>query len=425
MNWLIDLWIEGSLILAIGLLFYKLTLEKLTFFEWNRGFLIVLLFLSIGLPFLSFEFSNPENALAEFTLPAFEFGQGVATEEVSFGWMDLMLTVYVIGFSIALLKVILGLVKPFFQLQLVEKFSYQGLKIAVHPSFEPASYFGYILLPYFDPEEEDQRQILLHESVHVSKGHSWDLLFTHLFKAVFWFNPLAYLYEKLLREIHEFQADQGVTKSFSQFDYSRLLLRLIVKDQSWQLTNSFNQFQTKKRIIMMNREKSRSTAKSRFLMVIPLVSLMVIVFACDQNLADDESIKPENVVEIQDADGTVQLKEMVNGKLVEISADEIFDVVETQPMPAGGMAGWNEYLKANLKYPAKAKEDGIEGTVIAVFVINTDGSITDVEILRGVGAGLDEEAVRVIQNAPNWEPGKQRGREVRTRMRLPIRFKLS
>ncbi|MCR9085047.1 MAG: energy transducer TonB [Cyclobacteriaceae bacterium] len=204
-----------------------------------------------------------------------------------------------------------------------------------------------------------------------------------------------------------------------------MLLRLIVKDQSWQLTNSFNQFQTKKRIIMMNREKSRSTAKSRFLMVIPLVSLMVIVFACDQNLADDESIKPENVVEIQDADGTVQLKEMVNGKLVEISADEIFDVVETQPMPAGGMAGWNEYLKANLKYPAKAKEDGIEGTVIAVFVINTDGSITDVEILRGVGAGLDEEAVRVIQNAPNWEPGKQRGREVRTRMRVPIRFKLS
>ena len=104
---------------------------------------------------------------------------------------------------------------------------------------------------------------------------------------------------------------------------------------------------------------------------------------------------------------------------------KFFDVVETPPTPSGGMAAWNNYLSENLKYPAQAKEMGVEGTVIAVFVINTDGSITDVELLRGIGAGCDEEAVRVIQNAPNWEPGKQRGQAVRTRMRLPIRFKLS
>lgn len=424
MNWILDVWIEGSLTLAIGLLFYRLVLEKLTFFDWNRLFLLVLLALSVLIPFLSFEFANPEIALAEFTLPTFEIGQ-VPVQSTSIGWLDFIFWIYWIGFAVAMTRVVAGLLKPFFQLQLVDKITYQGHKIAVHPSFEPASYFGYILLPSFDPEDQDQRQILLHESVHVTKKHSFDLLFTHLFKAIFWFNPLVYLFEKLLREVHEFQADQGVTQSFSQFDYSRLLLRLIVKDKSWQLTNNFNQFQTKKRILMMNREKSNSVSKSRFLMVLPLVSLLILVFACDQNLADDETINPDNVVEVINENGDSELKEMVNGKLIEVSADEIFDVVEDQPKPVGGMQAWNEYLAANINYPAQAKEMEIEGTVIAVFVINTDGSITDVELLRGIGGGCDEEALRVIQNAPNWEPGKQRGREVRTRMRLPIRFKLS
>lgn len=110
---------------------------------------------------------------------------------------------------------------------------------------------------------------------------------------------------------------------------------------------------------------------------------------------------------------------------VEEVADQIFDVVETQPLPPGGMSGWNEYLSKNLKYPTQARRMGVEGTVIVVFVVNTDGSIQDVEVLRGIGGGCDEEALRVVKAAPKWEPGKQRGRPVRTRMRLPIRFKLS
>jgi TonB family protein len=83
------------------------------------------------------------------------------------------------------------------------------------------------------------------------------------------------------------------------------------------------------------------------------------------------------------------------------------------------------YLSKNIQYPQKAREMGVEGTVIVVFEIHTDGSIHNVEILRGIGGGADEEAVRVVQNAPKWEPGRQRGRAVKTRMRLPIRFKMA
>ncbi len=117
----------------------------------------------------------------------------------------------------------------------------------------------------------------------------------------------------------------------------------------------------------------------------------------------------------------VAIKEVV---IEEEKADQIFDVVETQPNPPGGMSGWNKYLADNLKYPTQARRMGVEGTVIVVFVINTDGSIQDVEVLRGIGGGCDEEAVKIVKAAPKWEPGKQRGKPVRTRMRLPIRFKL-
>jgi len=108
----------------------------------------------------------------------------------------------------------------------------------------------------------------------------------------------------------------------------------------------------------------------------------------------------------------------------EEDADIIFEVVESSPSPTGGMDQWNTYLRKHLKYPNQAQRMGVEGTVYVSFVVNTDGSIQDVGILRGIGAGCDEEAMRVIQMAPKWNPGKQRGKAVRVKMSLPIRFKL-
>ena len=102
----------------------------------------------------------------------------------------------------------------------------------------------------------------------------------------------------------------------------------------------------------------------------------------------------------------------------------VYEVVEIQPSPPGGMAGWNKYLMENLRYPTNAQRKGIEGTVIVAFVVNTDGTTTDIEILRSVGGGCDEEVIRIVKGSPKWTPGMQRGTPVRTRMRLPLRFML-
>ena len=104
--------------------------------------------------------------------------------------------------------------------------------------------------------------------------------------------------------------------------------------------------------------------------------------------------------------------------------DEIFTIVEDQPTPNGGMSAFYQFVQKKLKYPAQARRMGIEGKVFVQFVVDKDGTLTEVQAVKGIGAGCDEEAERVIKSAPKWKPGKQRGRAVKVRMILPITFKL-
>ena len=104
--------------------------------------------------------------------------------------------------------------------------------------------------------------------------------------------------------------------------------------------------------------------------------------------------------------------------------EEIFVVVENQPEFPGGNTAMMKFLSDNIKYPVIAQENSIQGRVICNFVVERDGSITDVQVVRGVDPSLDREAVRVIQQMPRWKPGKQRGQAVRVRFTLPVVFRL-
>lgn len=108
----------------------------------------------------------------------------------------------------------------------------------------------------------------------------------------------------------------------------------------------------------------------------------------------------------------------------EIVEAEIFKVVEEMPEFPGGSAKLYEYISKNMKYPMMARESDIQGKVYVQFVVEPDGSISKVQVLRGIGGGCDEEAVRVIQSMPKWKPGKQRGAPVRVQYMVPIVFKL-
>ena len=124
-------------------------------------------------------------------------------------------------------------------------------------------------------------------------------------------------------------------------------------------------------------------------------------------------------------DKVVAISAPVTSAPIEEEEDNvIFQVVEKMPSFPGGDAALFKFLGDNVKYPVIAQENGVQGRVICQFVVNRDGTIVDVEVVRSVDASLDKEAIRVIKSMPKWSPGQQRGKPVRVKYTLPVNFKL-
>ena len=140
----------------------------------------------------------------------------------------------------------------------------------------------------------------------------------------------------------------------------------------------------------------------------------------------EDDVEVEDIEINADVDQNEVIEEYVAPEVVEeeIEEAEIFTVVEEMPEFPGGMAKLAEYLAKNIKYPQLARESGIQGRVFINFVVEHDGSVTNVKVMRSLGGGCDEEAVRVVKSMPKWKPGKQRGKPVRVSYNLPVNFKL-
>ena len=146
-------------------------------------------------------------------------------------------------------------------------------------------------------------------------------------------------------------------------------------------------------------------------------------------IPDEEEIEEEIELDLDmDMDQDDAIEDMVfeeEGEEEEV--DKVFQIVEQQAEPQGGIQAFYDYVanQLNDKYPRQAQRMGIEGVVYVQFVIEKDGSLTDVQAVKGIGGGCDEVAVEVVKNAPKWTPGKQRGRAVRSQRVIPIRFVLN
>lgn len=188
----------------------------------------------------------------------------------------------------------------------------------------------------------------------------------------------------------------------------------------------------KKEIIKVEPEKVVEAVKSSVKFTAPVIKN-------DKDVKEEDEIKLEEVEKSNKAVGafTVEGNDEVGGEVLkakeEIAAPEppkvveetkIFTVVEQMPMFPGGDAALMQYLKQNIHYPAVAAENGVQGRVVVGFVVERDGSITDVNVLRSVDPSLDKEAVRVVKSMPKWNPGKQNGSAVRVKYQVPVSFRL-
>lgn len=189
----------------------------------------------------------------------------------------------------------------------------------------------------------------------------------------------------------------------------------------------------KKEIIKQEPEKVVEQVKSSVKFTAPIIKK-------DSEVKEEDEIKLDEVQKSDKAVGafTVEGNDEVGGAVLKAKEDiaapeppkhvveetKIFTVVEQMPMYPGGDAALMGYLRDNIKYPTVAAENGVQGRVVVGFVVERDGSITDVNILRGVDPSLDREAMRVVKSMPRWNPGKQNGSAVRVKFQVPVSFRL-
>ena len=189
----------------------------------------------------------------------------------------------------------------------------------------------------------------------------------------------------------------------------------------------------KKEIIKQEPEKVVEQVKSSVKFTAPIIKK-------DSEVKEEDEIKLDEVQKSDKAVGafTVEGNDEVGGAVLKAKEDiaapeppkhvveetKIFTVVEQMPMFPGGDGALMGYLRDNIHYPTVAAENGVQGRVVVGFVVERDGSITDVNILRGVDPSLDREAMRVVKSMPKWTPGKQNGSAVRVKYQVPVSFRL-
>lgn len=143
-------------------------------------------------------------------------------------------------------------------------------------------------------------------------------------------------------------------------------------------------------------------------------------------VTDDTEIELDDIIVTFDQDDMAKIDDAsayIEPLPIE-TADEIIDIAETMPSFTGGYEAFYKFVSKNLNYPPQARRIGVDGKVFVHFVVDKDGSLSDIKIVRGIGAGCDEEVLRIVHMSPKWNPGLQRGNPVRVRMMLPITFKL-
>ena len=467
--------LKSSVCLAIFYLFYRLLLARETFHRFNRFSLLGILLLSCLLPLV--EVSVKQETEVHQTMLTLEqllmmadavnaTEAGARTETATVTWIQVALLVYLAGIVFFAFRNVYSLVRLLMLLKSGKKEdigSYlpgrkERVTLIVHNcDIAPFSWMGYIVISRKDLEENG-REILIHELAHIHNRHSWDLLVADVCIFFQWFNPASWLLKQELQNIHEFEADETVIKEgVDAKQYQLLLIKKAVGTRLYSMANSFNHSTLKKRITMMLKEKSNPWARLKYLYVLPLAAITVTAFArpeISEKAAEISAVKVNDLTAIVEtkvaenipsAESTVvnptvipaplTVKDTVKTKqkeavIVTISSkeDALSDMEEMPEFP-GGTEALKEYLDKNMKYPAEAKEKGIQGRVIVQFVVDEKGKVTSPKIVRSVDPSLDAEALRLIENMPQWTPGKKtdekgKSKAVATQYTLPIAFRM-
>lgn len=455
--------IKVAICLAAFYLFYKLLLSRDTFHAFNRATLLLLMLLSLVLPFVNISVDEPTVAYDGMVQIEQLLAMGVVDDGPAPSGptlIQVLFSIYIIGVALFLVGEICSLVR--LHRLISGKYSVttaDGIKIVViDDDVAPFSWFNNIVISRSD-YESGRSEILIHEKAHIARRHSLDIMLCNMLLIFQWFNPAAWLLRRELQNIHEYEADEAVIQSGADAsEYQLLLIRKAVGERLFSMANNLNHNSLKKRITMMLIKKSNPWNRAKILLTVPVAAVAVVAFATpkaeslSKEIEHDSNALVNSVV--RSMPGTAEyltmstgeagaagmpaeaaatetaaadsLRGRVAGVTVGNSKDDgrVFDVVEEQPRYPGGTNALMTYLRDNIKYPAEAAKAGIQGKVIVQFVVGKDGTVRDVKPIRNISPELDAEAVRVVAAMPKWVPGYQRGEAVNVRYTLPVNFRM-
>jgi TonB family protein len=422
MNTVLIYMMKTALYLAAFYIFYALLLSKDTLYGRNRTFILLSLLCSLLFPLITIQTRQPFNlpffgkTLSEVLIQGIPGGSSetAASEGSGTSWPGIVWTLYLSGVTIFGLKLIIDVTELVY---LIIRKKNHGSKIIRFRGFNTAGFsaLGYVFINLrLSPEES--KAITKHEENHIEQNHFFDIVFIEIIKVLQWFNPIIYLYDRSLRAVHEYQADEGCLNSgVSVANYQSLLLNQIFRSKIFPLTNCFsNPTLIKKRMIMMTKTRSGAIANLKLLLVLPIVAVVMLIFSsCSES---KQSIEDE-------------FKEMTSPPpppppVSEDTEPAPFVVVEEMPMFPGGEAALLEYIRENTQYPEVAKENNVQGKVIVRFCVTSKGTVDQISVLKGVDPELDEEAKRVVSTLPPFRPGRQDGKPVPVWFMVPITFTL-
>jgi len=388
---------------------YQLMLRNHTFFKWNRYYLLGSLFVAFLLPLLIYPENAPEIPVvyqinhAAFTVSA-NYEEAPLMTKTQIIW-----AVYALGLIIAAIQFFKHIIQLRKFLKAGEIIKLDDCTVVLIDSNNTGSFsfLKWIVINRNDYEHHFDA-ILRHEMVHTQQMHSLDILLIEILKVFFWFNPFLLLYKRSMQEIHEFLAD---AQAPNRDHYARFLVSYALKAPITSLTNHFfKPSQIKNRIHMIYKNRTSKWMLSTYMIALTVIGgTALFVAGCErteQNEAEIAALSKEKA----------NAESPVKGK--------VFTVVEEQPKYPGGNQEMFKFLGRNIKYPTKAANNNVQGKVFLQFVVTTDGDVRDIKVLKGIGAGCDEEAARVLALFPKWTPGKQDGKPVNVQFTLPVNFQL-
>jgi TonB family protein len=407
-------------------LVYSTMLSRDTTYKRNRVFILLSLIAAMIFPLISLHTGNPLNlkVFGKLLSEVFISATGAAIEPDSLISVAMLLKIiYSIYIFVVLIYIAKLIIDLFNLLYLILRRRQHGSRIIIFHGFNTSGFsaMGYIFINS-NLSPDDAEAIVRHEQNHLKQNHFIDIVFIEIVKAFQWFNPSVYLFNRSLRAIHEYQADEECLNSgVTITSYQNLLFNQVFKTKAFNMTNSFsNPSLIKKRMVMMSKKRTATIANMKLLIVIPIISIVFLAVSAYKEIPRTSPIDVNN----NTASDQMPAPPPPPPPPPPEELEKPYVVVEEMPMFPGGDEALLKYIGENTRYPASAKSQNIEGKVIVRFCVTAKGGVSQISVLRAVSPELDAEAIRVVSTLPDFKPGRQGGENVPVWYMVPIAFTL-